>query len=133
MSSKEQYVELDECIHWIENGIMFTSYKVSEVITLDVAKKMLAARLSLLEKGQKLPYVVDARMLKKMAPKPRKYIGNEGSEGVSHCAIIVDSQVSVLIANFFLLFVDLYSTPCKLFTDNDKAIKWVMEMSNRKV
>lgn len=76
-------------------------------------------------KKKKHPVIVDIRQVKNLTRDARNYFsGEEAHKYVTALAILVGSPVSRILGNFFMgMNKPLY--PVKLFTDEEKAIKWL--------
>jgi len=114
---------------WIEDGIGFQIYKADAIITLDVAKRMVATRIASF-KGIARPVYVDVRNLVSIDSASRKYFASrEAGELILAGAIHLDNPINQFFGNIFLL-VDTPITPAKLFTNKDKALRWLQQFKH---
>jgi hypothetical protein len=95
--------------------------------TLEHAKSNLEVIKSLAG-DKKCPVIVDIRNTRSIDGDARKfYAGAECAEVQSAAALIIGSSLTKMVANFFLgLNKPLF--PTKLFTDENEAIAWLMEL-----
>ena len=106
----------------IKNGILFAKYKSK--ITLEIAKASVKARMEL-TLGKPLPVFIQMSDVKSADKDARDFFSSdEGTKGVKAGAIFVDSVFYSFLGNFFLQ-VTKPKIPAKLFTDKEKAIKWL--------
>lgn len=129
---QENFIETEQAQYWIEDGIFNVIYKPDLLISLDVAKKMVAERLKLTD-GKTMPLYTDIRGLISIDTISRKYLaGGEAIKNLSAGAIRVNGLISKLAANIFIV-VEKPPVPTKLFTDRDKAIAWLEKFKNKNV
>ncbi len=121
---KEGYFEDEFSEMWIENGIGFQVYKPQLVITIEVAEKMVKSRIDTFG-GIARPVLVDVRNLLTIDKESRNYFASkEAGKLILAGAIYLDSPIARFLGNVFLS-IDKPVTPAKLFTDKEKAIRWV--------
>lgn len=111
---------------YLENGIVFGIYKGDLFIDLGAAKQVVTDR-KLASNNEAKPMFVDATSVKGVSKEARDYFGSqEGSELLTASALYTNSKLSAFLANF-LIKVNLHksSVPVRLFTDKEKAIKWL--------
>lgn len=106
----------------IENGIVICVYHPGEVLTLEVAKKLVNRRLEL-QDNKDYPVLFHIS-LNKATKSARNYMKKEGIEGIISGAFIVDSILTKSILNFFLM-VSKPKVPAKLFTERKDALIWL--------
>ena len=76
--------------------------------------------------GKRRPLLVDMREVKSQTREARTYYtGPEGTRCYCAAAVLVDSPVSRLIANFLLGFNKSATVPSRLFTSESEAIAWL--------
>ena len=76
--------------------------------------------------GKRRPLLVDMRPIKSQTREARTYYtGPEGTRCFTAAAVLVDSPVSRLIANFLLGFNKSATVPSRLFTSEPEAIEWL--------
>ena len=107
-----------------EDNIIRIFYFQNVDITLQDAKEILEISMKL-NRGKQYPMLIDARQVKSISPKARKYnSGQEASTVYTVAAVLIGSPVSRMIANFVLKF-NKPLMPTKLFTDENQAIVWL--------
>lgn len=96
----------------------------SETVDLNIAKMGVAHRVKLY--GDKdYPILVTVRNAKHITKEARDYLASaDGCNKVKAGAILVDSVVMSVIANFFL-HINKPLVPTKLFTNKESAIEWL--------
>lgn len=113
---------------WIENGIIHTEYPPGLVITLDIAKKIVADRIAYTE-GVTYPGLADIRNLKKAEYAAMKYWASEESySSLSKLAVFSDKKLSKIFFNFWFK-VDKPFRPTKYFTDEGSAYLFLKPVS----
>jgi hypothetical protein len=113
------------CKVWVgEDGIARVIHVPSAELTLETAKETMAAYLKL-NKGKRLPLVVDTRGMKSMTRECRIYYASEETAKTgSAVAIIVDTPVSRVLGNFYLGLSKPH-LPSRLFTSEQEALEWL--------
>lgn len=110
--------------YWIEDGILHIEYNQNLVISLEVAKTMVEERHDYI-KGACMPILVDIRGLASVDTASRKYFASTRSiENVLAGALLADSLISKLAGNIYIT-VDKPPIPLRLFTDKEKAKRWL--------
>lgn len=96
----------------------------SETVDLSIAKMAVAHRVKLF--GDKdYPILVSVKNVKYITKEARDYLASkEGCNKIKAGAILIDSIVMSVIANFFLQ-ISKPLVPTKLFTDRVRAIEWL--------
>lgn len=113
----------------IKDNILIASYRKNLIIDLDVAHKIVLQRQSF-TRGQKMPAIILSQGVTSIDKPAREYLASKkGTEGLSACAIIVNSPFSRLLGNFFLM-VNKTSIPVKLFSNISRAEKWLQQFMN---
>lgn len=122
-------IESNSCINFsISNGIITGKYKMNAIIGLMEAKEAVRNRIKLAQ-NTPMPILIDGRSLFKITKEARDYFSSEeGSELLSAAALIVDSSLTKMLANFFIrINIKKPLIPIKLFSDEQEAIKWLEE------
>jgi hypothetical protein len=70
-----------------------------------------------------VPLLVDIRQLKRLDRGAREHYKSDKG-GASAMALLVDSAVTRMIANFFMR-TDAGETPARMFTEENDAIAWL--------
>lgn len=126
---KDFFISTDHYISWLENGIVRLVYLPDSIITLEIAKQMVKQRLEVMG-GIIRPVFVDMRGMMSINAEARKYLaGREAIKYVSAGAIYLDNYLHYLTGTVFLK-IDRPSIPSKLFTDKEKALRWLEPFKN---
>lgn len=116
-------------IVWEEGGIIMGVFKSDIILDLEGARQAVKLRKTL-TKNKEYPLLADIRNIKNATKEAREYMGSkDAGEGISKAAIIIDSNISMVIGNLFLA-LNKPETPTKLFTEKSAAIKWLNEPSD---
>ncbi len=110
----------------IKDKILVVTYKTGLHITREIAQKIVSDRLSFTE-GKKMAAMIKSHGVISMDKPAREYLASEeGTEGLSATAIIVDSAFSRSLGNFFLI-VNKTKMPVKIFSNIPQAKKWLQQ------
>ncbi len=123
-SKETEYVEM-----FIENDILHFYYKKIDVIDLEIAKVCVKDRLEFSD-NVSYPCLVDAIKIKSVTKEARDYFANEGNALITANALMVKSHVFKMIVNFFIN-VNKPSSPTRMFTDKQQAIKWLDKFKDK--
>lgn len=127
---QEKKIETDYAKFWIENGILFFIFKPGLILSERISKQMVQERLKI-SNGVIRPMFIDIRHLVSTDIKARKYMASEEAIlFISAGAIHVNGLISKLAGNIFIT-VDKPLVPTKLFTDKDKAIRWLEKFKGK--
>jgi hypothetical protein len=110
---------------FIEDGILHFSYKFIDNMDLEVARVCVQDRLEFTE-YKSYPCLVDAIMLKSSTKEARDYLANQGNEGITANAILVQSTAFKMMANFYIM-VNKPKNPTRIFTDKESALEWLRQ------
>ena len=122
--NKERFIENEYVQIWYENGIVYQVFKPECILTLDVAKKVVEARLSVSNK-MTTPIFIDLTNVVTTNTAARKFLAKgEALQFLSAGAFLLDNELMRLAGNVFI-YIDKPLIPTKLFTDRDKAEKWL--------
>lgn len=111
-------------IMYLEDGIIHQIYKPELIITIEVAKQMVSHRLEITRSITR-PVFVDVRNLVAIDSASRKYLAGElAVKYVSAGAIFLDNYIHYLAGTVYIK-IDKPAVPSKLFTDKNKALKWL--------
>jgi hypothetical protein len=80
--------------------------------------------------GEKLPFLIDNRTLKKLDPKVLNFMQLNSPKFASKIAVIVSPGISKFLFHI-ILFLKKPPFPMKLFKNEKEAIKWLL-VSNEK-
>ena len=103
------------------DGIAVFRLLTSAPFTLDLARATITDLIALTG-GKRVPIVADIRLSKGMTAEARTFFGNPNPP-YSALAILADSPVTRMIANFFI-GLNRPSVPTQIFTDEEKARAW---------
>lgn len=112
----------------IENDVLISTYKNDARIDLEIAKKLVAQRLSF-QNGNDYLSLTDARHVKSATKDARDYLAKH-DEGLIASAILGEGYVSNMIINMFITF-SRHRIPVKAFQDSQTALKWLNEFKKK--
>lgn len=124
---KSNYFENKYAEFWVEEDVLFFIYKPGVEINLDGAKQIVADRLNV-QKGVSYPVFCDIRGIKDSDKPARDYLAKEGSSLVNGVAVLTDSPVTKIMANFYLT-ISRPIVPTKMFTDKNLALEFLKAFS----
>ncbi len=126
IAMKDSYIENEFAELWIEDGIVFFTYKPDKNIDLSAAKKIVSDRVSM-QKNNTMPVFCDLRGLKEMNKEARDYMAKDGSNLVKTVAVLIGSPVTKIMLNFYMS-INQPITPTRMFTDKDKALEYLQPL-----
>lgn len=108
----------------VENGLIIAVYKPNLVMDIAVAKATVAARKQVCN-GITMPGFADIRGLKSVTDEAREWLASkEANEQLCAMAVLTNNPIQNLLANFYLKF-SKPPMPTQLFTNRDKALRWL--------
>lgn len=107
----------------IEDGICYFIYKKKKIIDFTDSEAVIKERLKFVD-GIAYPYLVDIRGIGRMTKEARDNYADFGNDLVIASALIVDSAVIRVTANFYI-HVNKPKNPTRMFTDKNKALVWL--------
>lgn len=116
-------LENEHIIFWIENGILFSEYKLPFEMTLENSKEIYALRKEI-SKGEDQLFCYDITHLKSMTKEARDYGELYGQDDLKASAIIVNSHLTLFIYNAFLKLKNV-KIPVKAFRTKELALHWL--------
>ena len=121
----EDLIENDIVKIFLSNGIIFAAYQPNFVMDIIAAKKTVEYR-KVISKGNSYPLLADIRNLKAATDEARDWLGSapESHEYLLATAVLTNNPIQNLLANFYLKFSKPLS-PTQLFTNQEKAIRWL--------
>lgn len=120
--------ETDYVKLFIEDGILYSYFKIIDTMDLNIAKITVQDRLALI--GDKsYPCLFDITKIKQSTKEARDYMANEGNKLVLASAILVSSPVLRMMANFYIM-VNKPQNPTRMFTDKKSALEWLAQFKN---
>jgi hypothetical protein len=117
-SFETQYVKM-----FIEDGILHFYYKKIKSLDLEVAKICVKDRLEFTANND-YPCLIDAISIKHFTKDARDYFAKEGNEGIIASAILINSTVIKMMANFYIN-VNKPLNPTRMFTNKADALQWL--------
>lgn len=110
----------------IEDNVLVVNYKEGLHITYEIAEQIVRDRLTF-TKGKKMPVIINSHGVISIDKPAREFLASEnGTVGLSATAIIVDSDYTRLLGNFFL-FVNKAKIPVRIFSDIPRSVKWLQK------
>ena len=121
---ENEVIETRTAKFWLrDDGIVHAIDSGESQVTLADAKENVDAALKVAN-GKSLPIFVDITSVRSVTREARLHYRSEASVHAVAAAILVDSTVSRVIANFVIGF-DKPAVPAMLFTSETKAIEWL--------
>lgn len=107
----------------LDKGILVGVY-LCEIVDLETIQSAVNFRLK--NYGHKdFPLLIHTNKMKHITREAREYLASEeGCQKIKSCAILTDSILTKVIANFFLQ-INKPLVPSKLFTNEESARKWL--------
>lgn len=106
-----------------DDGILFFTYKENLELNIEAAKIIVQDRINFQAK-KSFPAFVDCRGIKSISKEARDYFAKKGSDLIIASALLYDSPVHKIIANFYLQ-INKPVVPSKAFTNKEEALKWL--------
>ena len=118
---ENDYVHLE-----IREGILIGIYKKGLKINLPIAREIVRSRLAFTA-NRKFPALIFNQGVISMDKEARQFLSSEdGIKGLKAAAIVLDSPFGSFLGNFFLA-VNKTSLPVKIFANQAKAKKWLLQ------
>lgn len=115
---KGKYIDMT-----IEDGIFCMYYHPLNSMNLEVAKSIVKERLTFVN-GISYPCLFDLTKVKEATKEARDYMADKGNDLVLASAILVNSPLLKMGANFFIM-VNKPKSPTRMFTSKESAIEWL--------
>ena len=110
----------------IRDHILIGTYEKGIKINLDIAQQIVHDRISF-TRGKKMAAIIIGYGIISMDKAAREFLASEeGIQGLSAIAILVDSTYSNFVGNLFLK-MNKTEIPVRIFLDAHKAEKWVQK------
>lgn len=123
-------IEIKAFITWIEDDICHTVVKPNANIQLEDAIEN-SASVKKVSDEKAYPMLVNLKEIKTISKEARDHFSMQNrTPGVTAIAMLIKSPVSRIIGNFFL-GLNRSVVPAKLFTKEDKAIKWLKKFPKK--
>lgn len=107
-----------------ENRVCVYTWAPGTVVTGERAAAALAAQVELLD-GRRWPVLVRMSGMRSMDRAARHVFTNGPAESTSRVAMLAESPVQRVIANFFLGLSRNLRVPTRMFTDERQAREWL--------
>lgn len=123
-TTEDKVIEVEKFFTWMSaDGIMRTRVKPNAEIFVEHALENTKA-VEQFFYGKKFPLIVDIREIKSISKEARDHFSmKDRKSAVSSIAIIINSQLSRIIGNFFM-GLNKPAVPVKLFSSELEAVKW---------
>lgn len=108
---------------WIENRILYVSYKPDILIDLEAARVIVADRITF-QKGKPYPVLCYTEGISSSTKTARDYLAVKGSILTKAIAYLAAPTVSLAMLNFFIEKNEP-SVPCEIFTSEVTAKKFL--------
>lgn len=108
---------------WIEDGILFFTYRQDTVIDIEAAKCVVADRMHFQDE-RCLPVLCDLRGVLSVDKAGRDYLANSGSVLAMAVALLVNENVSLTVSTFYLE-ISKPAVPTQIFTDHAQALVYL--------
>jgi len=108
---------------FIQDGIFQADFKPLELLDLPTAQLTVNDRLAFFEQ-QAYPCLFEVTQIKQITKEARDFMAKEGNQLVLASAMIVNSPMLKMIANFYIM-VNKPQNPTQLFTNRQQAIEWL--------
>ena len=109
-----------------EQGILIQTYLKNTDLTLEDAKTDFESYLSLCDQG-KLPVLIEMENVKSVEREARAYYSSkEATNYITAAALLITNPVNRIIGNFYM-GLNKTAFPFRLFSEKDKAIKWLKQ------
>lgn len=121
-----EIVTRTEVIYLDPDGFLFSKIKANAYLEIEDGIESFEASRALTE-GRKTPILIDIREMKGISRECRQYFaGEDVAQERSAAAMIIGSSLTQIIGNFFI-GLNKTKFPTRLFTDEEKARKWILE------
>jgi hypothetical protein len=123
---KEQVRTRTTTIRYDEDGILYITLLPSAEEKIADAQENVRV-MKRLSGGRRIPLLVDMRTIKAQEREARDYYNSaEALRAISAMALLVESRISSLIANFFISITARESIrPIRIFTKETEAVTWL--------
>ena len=126
--SKQNILETKYVKIWIEEGILYCAFADDLDVDIEIAKSSVESRINF-SKGISYPVLIDMKGVRSFTKETRDYMGKEGARLINAGALVVDSALTKMLVNLFLL-INKPNVPTKLFTDEKEAKEWLQHFKS---
>jgi hypothetical protein len=116
-------VENDNVKFWIEDNVIYGSYKKGSILTKESVKDVIKLRLNF-QKGKIQKAIAYITHIHTITPEARQYLAREGYEGLEKLGMITNSRMITLLGNLFIM-VNKHVKSTRLFTNKEDALAWL--------
>lgn len=117
--------ETEHTTMMLKDGIFYMYYKPIKLLSLPIVQTIVQERLAF-KQGVSYPTYVNIRKLEQTTKDARDYLANQGNELVVANAIVVESPVLRMMANFYIM-INQPVKPTRMFTDEESALEWLRQ------
>jgi len=122
---KTLLLENEEVLIELEDGIVFAHWKIFHV-DINSAQRLVKYRLECTNNGS-YPILSNIKSIKNSTKEARDFLASEnGCEGIIAAALLVNSHIGSLLANFFIK-INKPNRDTRMFTDEIEAKKWLRQ------
>ena len=105
-------------------GVIHIKYFAKSEMNIESAREEIQY-INQMTSGKKAPCLVDITNVKSVTRGARLYYSSEAATNViAAAALLINSQVSRILANFFL-GINKPQMPVKLFNSEEQAVEWL--------
>jgi hypothetical protein len=122
-------MENDIIKYWIEDGILYSSYKMPVDVTLENAKAIIELRHAI-SNNEKQYWCQDITNLKSFTKEGRDYADIHGQDFLYATAVIVNSHITMFIFNIFIK-IKTPRIPFQAFKNKEAAVAWLKELKKK--
>ncbi|QMU28303.1 DUF7793 family protein [Adhaeribacter radiodurans] len=126
--SRTRTQETKYVLMYIQDGIFQCFFKAMDVMDINVAKVTVENRLEFFAK-ESYPCLFDITQVKETTKEARDFMANEGNDLVLASAMVVNSPMLKMMANFYIM-VNKPKNPTRLFTDRESALEWLKQFKS---
>ena len=114
-------------IYTLDNGIQKEVWRTGELTDVAIVQQHMERIHEELKEETDILMLIDSSRTTKMSKEVRDYLGDYTIEPLPDAvALLVSSGISKVIGTLFLKFKKI-PYPMRLFTNENKAIKWLLE------
>ncbi|PSR53138.1 hypothetical protein AHMF7605_06140 [Adhaeribacter arboris] len=113
---------------YIQEGIFQCYFKAMDIMDINVAEATVRDRLQFFE-NTAYPCLFDITQVKETTKDARDFMANEGNNLVLASAMVVNSPMLKMMANFYIM-VNKPKNPTRLFTDRESALEWLEQFKS---
>lgn len=123
MNAAHDFYENTYARFWIAHDILYFEYKPNTIVTLTVARKVVADRIRF-QNEISYPVLCDIRGIVESNKAGRDYLAQSGSVLTKAVAILSNQMISQTMSSFYLK-VNKPIVPTSYFTDEQSALAFL--------